>query len=370
MTIVLFIIVLAILILAHELGHFLAAKSVGVRVEEFGIGFPPRLYSWRPKGSETLYSINWIPFGGFVKIFKEDEDISQLLDEEKVRTLDAKPWYMKVWVLIAGVLFNVLLAWALISIGISVGFPMSVTEQTTGIVGTPSVVLMHIEEGSPAQTAGFLPGDALVSIKSEKDVLAGSLSIVSVQDFIAQHGGETLTVAYTREKTIQTTTVVPESIQTGAETRGVIGVVLDYIAIVKLPLFSALWEGAKTTWYALQNVAVGLWDFIVQAVTGAADFSQVVGPVGIVGLAGDAARMGIVTLFSFAAMLSLNLAVINMVPFPALDGGRILFVLIEAVKRSPIKPAVSNILNIVGFGLLILLMAAVTIHDVIKLIGW
>lgn len=367
MTIVLFIIVLAILILAHEVGHFLAAKSVGVRVDEFGIGFPPRLYSWRPKGSETLYSINWIPFGGFVKIFKEDEDTTGLTPEEKKRTLDVKPWYAKVWVLIAGVLFNVLLAWGLISIGITLGFPMSVTEQTKGIVDEPSVVLIHIEEGSPAQSAGFLPGDALMSLKSETDTLMSPLSIESVQDFIAQHGGETITVAYTRQEKIETTTVTPAVQTSGEETKGVMGVVLDYIALVKLPLWSAVIEGARTTYYATQNIAVGLWQFLYQTVTGSADFSQVVGPVGIVGLAGDAARMGLVTLLSFAAMLSLNLAVINMVPFPALDGGRILFVLIEAIKRSPIKPVVANTFNFIGFGLLILLMVIVTIHDVIKL---
>lgn len=370
MTVVLFIIVLAVLILAHEYGHFCAAKSVGVRVEEFGIGFPPRLYSWRPEGSETLYSINWIPFGGFVKIFKEDEDSSQLSAEEKAHTLDGKPWYAKVWVLSAGVVFNVLLAWILISVGISVGFPMSVTEQTKGVVGSPSVVLTHIEKDSPAQKAGLSAGDALVSLASDTDTLTGPLSIASVQNFIAHHGGKTLTVSYTRENTTKTTTVVPDMQNVGEESRGVIGVVLDFVAVVKLPIFAAFFEGAQTTRYALQNVAVGLWKFIVQAVTGAADFSQVVGPVGIVGLAGDAARMGIVTLFSFAAMLSLNLAVINMVPFPALDGGRILFVLVEVVKRSPIKPAVSNILNIVGFGILILLMVIVTVHDVAKLIGW
>ncbi|MCR4274482.1 MAG: site-2 protease family protein [Candidatus Campbellbacteria bacterium] len=367
MTVILFIVVLAILILAHEVGHFLAAKSVGVRVDEFGIGFPPRLYSWRPTGSETLYSINWIPFGGFVKIFKEDEDITGLTQEEKEKTLDAKPWYAKVWVLIAGVLFNVLLAWGLISIGITLGFPMSVTPETQGIVGVPSVVLIHIDETSPARDAGFLPGDELVSIAGTTETLEGQLSIVSVQDFIARHGEETLTIAYTREKELKSTTVVPEVRVIGQETRGVIGVALDYIAVVRLPLWLAVIEGAKTTYYATQNIAVGLWQFLYQAVTGAADFSQVVGPVGIVGLAGDAARMGLVTLLSFAAMLSLNLAVINMVPFPALDGGRILFVIIEAIKRSPIKPVVANTFNIVGFGLLILLMVVVTIHDVVKL---
>lgn len=367
MTVILFIIVLAILVFAHELGHFLAAKSIGVRVDEFGIGFPPRAYSWKPKNSETTYSINWIPFGGFVKIFKEDEDTKGLSREELARTLNVKPWYQKIWVLCAGVFFNILLAWGLITIGLSIGLPLSVDESTRGVVGEPVVTVVYTEADSPASVAGMISGDAIVGMRDASGNQLEDVSVTAVQEFIASHDAEELTVTILRDDTEETLMVTPATREVDGETRAVIGVVLDTVGIVRLPVWLAAYEGVKTTASALGAVAVGLWEFLSQAVTGKADFSQVAGPVGIAGLTGDAVRLGFVTLLSFMAMLSLNLAVINLIPFPALDGGRVLFVLIETIKRSPISPVVANTLNFIGFVLLITLMVVVTVHDVLKL---
>ncbi len=368
MTIILFIIVLALLVFAHEFGHFLAAKSVRVRVDEFGIGFPPRLYSWKPKKSETTYSINWIPFGGFVKLFKEDEDTTGLSKDDFSKTLNARPWYQKIWVLFAGVFFNMLLAWGLISIGLSIGLPVSVDEHTTGVVGTPSVVIVHMESDGPAIIAGLLPGDSIVGITTANGEKLDPVTIENVSDFIASHEGKELAIQIERKSIRETIDVTPVAHNIDGETRAVVGVVLDTVAVVRLPVWSAIIEGGKTTALALRAVSLGLWNFLAQVVTGRADFSQVAGPVGIAGLTGDAAALGLVTLLSFMAMLSLNLAIINLIPFPALDGGRILFVLIETIKRSPIKPRVANTLNLVGFALLIVLMIAVTVHDVVKLL--
>ncbi len=367
MTVVLFIVVLAVLVFAHELGHFLAARSVGVRVNEFGIGFPPRLYAWKPKGSATTYSINWIPFGGFVKLFKEDEDTEALSPEEFSETLDAQPRWQRAWVLFAGVFFNILLAWGLISIGLAVGLPMSVDENTEGVVGTPATVLVFVEKNTPAHEAGFVPGDAIQDITDATGVRPDDVSIESVRDFIAAHENQELTLTVTRDETTEILSVTPVSGLVDGEARATIGVVLDTVAVVRLPVYRAIIDGAQTTVYALKAVAVGLWEFLTQAITGRADFSQVAGPVGIAGLTGDAARLGLSALLSFMAMLSLNLAVINLFPFPALDGGRILFLCIEAIKRSPIRPAVANTLNFIGFALLILLMVVVTVHDIVRL---
>lgn len=367
MTVVLFIVVLAILVFAHELGHFLAARSVGARVTEFGIGFPPRLYSWKPKGSETTYSINWIPFGGFVKLFKEDEDTGVLSPEEFAHTLDARAWWQKIWVLSAGVVFNVLLAWGLITAGLSVGLQMSVDESTQGIVGAPSVIALYVESNSPAARAGFIPGDAFSRLCDSADTCLTQPTLEEVQAFIGERPKETVTVSVDRNGSAEILSVVPEAREIEGVERAVIGVVLDTTATVKLPVWSAIIEGGKTTFFALRNVAVGLWEFLAQTVTGRADFSQIAGPVGIAGLTGDAASAGFSALLSFAAILSLNLAVINLIPFPALDGGRILFVLIETMKRSPIKPVVANTLNLIGFALLILLMIVVTVNDIVRL---
>lgn len=367
MTVVLFIVVLAVLVFAHELGHFLAARSVGVRVNEFGIGFPPRLHAWKPKGSETTYSINWIPFGGFVKLFKEDEDSGDLSREEFVRTLDAQVWWQKIWVLSAGVLFNVLLAWGLISTGLFVGLPMSVDENTEGLVGKPLSVVIHVEPDSPASAAGFIPGDAIVGMQGPEGVQPQDATIDATVAFIAAHAGDELTVTIRRKETEEVVYVTPIAREISGETRGVVGVALDTVGVVRLSARSAIVEGGKTTLVALRSVSIGLWEFITQAVTGRADFSQVAGPVGIAGLTGDAAAIGLSALLSFAAMLSLNLAVINLIPFPALDGGRILFVLIETIKRSPIRPSIAGALNFIGFILLILMMIVITVHDIVRL---
>ncbi len=366
MTVVLFIVVLAVLVFAHELGHFLAARSVGVRVSEFGIGFPPRLYTWKPEGSETTYSLNWIPFGGFVKLFKEDEDTGALSPEEFARTLDAKPWYQKVWVLVAGVLFNVLLAWGLITAGLTIGVPMSIDETTEGVVGTPTTMILYVDEASPAGRAGFRVHDAIVRVTDSTGAEAGA-DITAIQDFIAMHEGQALQVVVQRAGEDVTLTAQPEMRTLEGEERAVIGVVLDEVGIVRYPIWKALGVGAQTTWVTLQSVVVGLGVFFKDMALGDADFSTVAGPVGIAGLTGDAVALGFSALLSFAAMLSLNLAVINLVPFPALDGGRILFALIEAVKGSPVRPSVANTLNIIGFALLMLLMIAITVHDVVKL---
>jgi regulator of sigma E protease len=172
-------------------------------------------------------------------------------------------------------------------------------------------------------------------------------------------------VSFARGDEQKTVTVTPgEGI---IPDRKAIGISMDMIGKLSLPIHQAFWEGAKTTTSLVHLVTVGLVTFIFDTVRGNSDFSQVTGPVGIVGLVGDASKLGVIYVLSFTAFISINLAVINLIPFPALDGGRLLFVAIEAVKRSPISPKVSNMLNTVGFLLLIGLMILVTIHDVIKL---
>ena len=367
MTVALFIVVLAVLVFVHELGHFLAARSVGVRVTEFGIGFPPRLYSRKPKRSETTYSINLIPFGGFVKLFKEDEDTGTLSSEDFSYTLDSRKWWQKIWVLSAGVLFNVLLAWILTSIGLSVGLQVSVDETTPGVVDTPSVIALHVENNSPAALSGFVAGDSFLRICDITDTCVTQPTIEEVMSFISERPKEILEVEVNRRGTKEILSVIPEVREIDGKERAVIGVVLDTTATVKLPLWRSVVEGGSMTLNALRNVSVGLWGFLVRTVTGRADFSQIAGPVGIAGLTGDAVSEGFSALLSFAAILSLNLAVINLIPFPALDGGRIPFVFIEMIKRSPIKPIVANTLNIIGFALLILLMIIVTVNDLVRL---
>jgi regulator of sigma E protease len=150
------------------------------------------------------------------------------------------------------------------------------------------------------------------------------------------------------------------------ENRKVIGIYMENVGVVQLNPVLALWEGGKLTAVTFKQVAVGLGNFIWQAVRGHGDFSQVSGPVGIVGMVGDAASFGFAYLLGFVAFISLNLAVINLIPFPALDGGRVLFVIIEAIIRKPIKPIIANTANTVGFFILIALMLVITYRDIMK----
>ncbi|MEK7579554.1 MAG: RIP metalloprotease RseP [Patescibacteria group bacterium] len=364
MSIILFIIVLAVLILVHEVGHFLAARSVGARVDEFGIGFPPRLWSFKPKGSETTYSINAIPFGGYVKIFGEDAHDASLAPEDTSRSLAHKSKLKQIWVLAAGVVFNILFAWILLWVGFMTGVPTSVTPETKGLTESAHVTLISVLRGAPAEEAGLMSGDEIISLATDEGPLPFT-TVENVQEIIASHEGKLLTMTFEREGKAEIISITPK--EGIVEGKGAIGVTLDLVGVVRLSPFAALIESARTTVLFLKNITIGIGNLIGGAFTGSADIKEISGPVGIVGMVGDAAHRGLIALLTFTALISLNLAIINLVPFPALDGGRILFVIIEAIKRSPINQKVSGTLNLIGFGLLILLMVAITVNDVVQL---
>lgn len=362
MSIVLFIVILVALILVHEFGHFIVAKRAGVRVDEFGIGFPPRLFGVR--WGETLYSINAIPFGGFVKIFGETPDEESLEGPHAARSFVRKPRSIQALVLVAGVLFNILFAWLLISLGYMVGFPTSTDYQGAGEVKDARTIVTRVLPNSPAEKAGLKPGDVIVGLSGGGET--SGLAPQELTAFIEAHpeGLELLFEQGGEEKKaelVPTEGIVPE--------KKIIGIGMDEVGVLKLPLHLALFEGAKLTVNATREIAVGLFMFVKSLAVGTADFSAVTGPVGIVGLVGLASESGFISLLSLTALISINLALINLIPFPALDGGRLLFVGIEAVKGSPIKSSVANTLNAIGFALLITLMVVVTYHDIARLIS-
>ncbi len=364
MSVVLFIVILAVLILFHELGHFLAARSVGARVDEFGIGFPPRAWAFRPKGSETEYSINWIPFGGFVRILGEN-GLDEIAEADKPRSLTSKNRLAQVWVLCAGVLFNVLMGWVFLSISFMSGVPSSVAPETHGLVGAPEITILQALEDTPASDAGFESGDVIRAMFREGDTQETiPQSVVEVQEFIAASAGIPLTFTFEREGAVKTLVVTPEI---NEQRKGIIGISLDLIGTIKLSPLDALIEGGRMTGKFLVSIAQGLGGFVRDAFSGTADYSQVSGPVGIVGMVGTVSNQGFIALLSFAALISLNLAIINLVPFPALDGGRVLFIIIEAITRKPLPIRVTQWANIIGFGILILLMILITVNDIINL---
>lgn len=362
MSAILFIIVLGVLIFVHELGHFLVAKWAKIRVDEFAIGFPPRIVSF--VRGETRYALNLIPFGGYVKIFGENPDDASLAEGATDSFVHKSKW-IQAAVLIAGVTFNVVFAWLLFSVSFMSGFPAIVTDDNRAQVTEPQTVITSVLPDSPAATAGLAIGDVVYMLEVPDKAVLGQPSVEGVQKFIETHGTEPITIVVERDEALLPITVEPtDGIVEG---KPAIGIAMNLIGELNLGFFAAIGEGATTTLTMMRDIAVGLATFITDIVRGQAQFDQVAGPVGIAGLVGDASEFGFMYLLGFTAFISLNLAVLNMIPFPALDGGRLLFVLIEGVTRKQIKPVVANTLNAVGFALLLLLMVVVTVSDVLKL---
>jgi regulator of sigma E protease len=364
--IVLFFVILAILVLVHEFGHFYAAKKSGVRVDEFGLGFPPRI--WSKQVGETLYTINAIPFGGFVKIFGENPDEESISGPDSTRSFVKIAKWKQVIILGAGITMNVLFAWFLFSIAFMSGMTMGVSESVAKYVTEPHVIVLDALPNSPSAKAGLVSGDEIISFKvlgATASATATASTVESVQNAMKESGGKKVALEVKRLTGNKYIEVTPERGVLGD--KYAIGISMDLVGKVNLPFFTAIWEGAKLTSSVFGQIAGGLYTLIHDAVLGKADVSQLSGPVGIARLVGDASKLGFVYLLSFTAFISLNLAVLNLVPFPALDGGRILFVIIEAVIRRPITPKIANTINAVGFGLLIFFMLFVTYKDIVKL---
>jgi regulator of sigma E protease len=364
LTILIFIIILAALIFVHELGHFLAAKLSGIRVDEFALGFPPRLFSF--KKGETRYALNLIPFGGYVKIFGENPDYESLNGPDSTRSFVRKPKYIQLIVLVAGIVMNVLFAWGLFSLSLMVGLPATADSYQDPSIKNIHLAITEVSVNSPAAKAGLKPGDTILSMQQGSTRLENqTLTPENIQQLISQSKAQPIHVAYKENSSTKETTIV--AVDGIVKDKLAVGIAMSLVGDLHQSFFHAVYQGGKLTLLSIKEVAVGLYSFFSRAFVGKADFSQVSGPVGIVGLVGDASRFGFAYLLSFTALISLNLAVINILPFPALDGGRIFFVLVEAIIRRPIKPTIANAINGIGFAILLLLMAIVTFKDIVKL---
>lgn len=351
------------LVLVHEFGHFFSAKKFGIRVDEFGFGFPPKLFGI--KKGETEYTFNLLPVGGFVKIFGENPDEENTNGPDSERSFVNKPKWQQATVLFAGVLMNFLLAWVLFSIGFMSGLPTSAGSEPTGYkLQNVNLVITSVLAKSPAEQAGLKIGDKIINARIGNNFTT-YVSPETIKSLVVGGEGKEIEIGYKRgqESDINIAKVVP------VETSGhpAIGISMDMIGTAKLPFFKAIWEGLRLDWFMTKNTAIGLYTLVLQAISGKGSFDTVTGPVGMVGIVGDAYNFGFVYLLSFAALISINLAIINLLPFPALDGGRLFFLLIEKIKGSRINPNIANTANMIGFGILILLMVFITYHDVAKL---
>ena len=358
MALIIFLIVLSVLIFVHELGHFAVAKFFGIRVDEFGLGFPPKaksLFTWRG----TEFTLNWLPLGGFVRIFGENAptEVGVPTGVGRGESFQEKNRGIQAAVLSAGVVMNFLFAWLLISIGFASGMPSSATSSFP--IENAQTTITSVLPNSPADLVGLKPGDIILSA-SRGGAQAGEMAS-DIANFIAESEAP-LEFQILRGKQIESIQISPT--YNDGLGRPVIGVSMDEVGVAKLSLSQAVVQGLKTLLDLTRYTAEALWNLIAQALRGQGSLSGLTGPVGLVGIVGDASTLGFSYLLSLTALLSINLTLINLLPFPALDGGRLLAVFVEAVCRRSIPARVLNLVNTIGFALLIFLMVAITIQDI------
>lgn len=355
-TLIIFLVVISVLIFVHELGHFVMAKRSGMRVEEFGFGFPPRLGGIRR--GETLYSLNWIPFGGFVKIYGEDGE-----HRNAPGSFGHGTFWQKTAVIVAGVVMNFLFACVLLVIANGIGLRVGVFDAQTAAVATnQEVLVLDVAPDSPAQAAGLQSLDDIVGFKAD-----GTFTAIAtpeeVQQFAYAHAGTDATIQVRRGS--QLVELPLHLREATGPTQGPIGISLVLTGIIRYPWGQALWRGFASGGTLFVAVLGGYWQLLSSLFTTGHVGADVTGPVGIATLTGQAARVGFSYLIGFVAMISVNLAVLNILPFPALDGGRLVLIIAEKIRGRALSHHIEGAINAAGFIILIALMVAVTVRDVI-----
>lgn len=432
-TIIIFLLVLGTIVFIHELGHFFMAKLYGVKVEEFGLGFPPKIFGF--KRGETEYTLNWVPLGGFVKIVGEDGE-----EKNDPRSFSSRSISQRFQIIAAGVIMNVFLAFVIFSILFMVGFPQGVTGEdpaklknardfnvvigdvskdsslfkadfkpgdkistvdekkvynTKDLYGAVdekrdqkvsigilrgkesiskeivpiqdlSVVITEVSKDSPALGADLRPGDKILSLDGKN-----IYSIRDLQDIVETKRGDRVAIGIAREDENLVKEIVPRKEK--KENEGALGVSLSEgmslaeIATISYSPLDAIQKGFEYTIQMIMVIVMAFVFIIVQIFSTGTTTAEVSGPLGIASMTQQAAAMGFMTVLNFIAIISVNLAIINALPLPALDGGRLLFLIIEKIKGSPLNQEWEAKANNVGFALLMLLMVVVTFKDILRL---
>ena len=337
-TIIIGIVALSVILIVHELGHFIAAKATGIRVEEFGLGYPPRLVSF--KRGETRYSLNAIPFGGFNRLTGEE-------DPKDPRSLAGKSRGIRLLVLSSGSLMNFLLAFLLFSI----------IFMLPGDAETGQVVVEEVAPNSPASMAGIEAGDIILSI-NDQPVDSNTKLSQYIEDNL---GKETTIVVQHSDSTKENIQLIPR--QQPPEGEGAIGVAVR--TLKRYPFWQAIPKGA-----ARLVETVVLWVKGLVSVFTGEESAQFFGPVGIAQLTVEVARLGIRPLLNVTALISLILSICNLFPLPAIDGGRIAFVFLEWVRRGKrVPPKIEGMVHLIGLAMLLVFMFAVTYQDIARIIS-
>ncbi|HLC49381.1 MAG TPA: RIP metalloprotease RseP [Candidatus Andersenbacteria bacterium] len=350
-TILIFLGMLLALVLVHEWGHFIIAKKAGCKVEEFGFGFPPRLFSKMWRG--TLYSFNLLPLGGFVKIEGEN------MDEETPSSTSfaSKSALWRIAILSAGVIMNLVLAAVLLAFESGIGAPTIATPENRGTLTNIMTYVLDISPNSPAAQAHMQPYDRIVRYADiEKPTVA------QIQELTKQLAGTEITAEIERAGQHMQISITPRV--NPPEGEGALGIGLGETGLLKTSWLMAPVEGVKRTAF-MSGAIVDQFAGLIQKLFRKESVGQVLtGPIGIAIYTKEAASLGLSYFLEFAAMISINLAIINILPLPALDGGRILFVIIEKLFGKRVPGNIESYVHTAGFVLLIGLMIAITFKDV------
>ncbi|HEX9610111.1 MAG TPA: M50 family metallopeptidase [Candidatus Limnocylindria bacterium] len=367
-TVAAFIGILVVLVLVHELGHFVVAKRAGITVEEFGIGFPPRIGSVTWHG--TRYSLNWIPLGGFVRMLGEDGNVELkrlqeqgLTDAEIEHAMEGafnrRPVWIRIAVLLAGVAMNFLLAAAVFAVAFSM----------PRLVAQGPLTVTDVQAGSPA--SGRLEiDDVIVGVDGMTFELSRELT-----EYVAEHGGTPVTLNVERDGEPIDVRVTPRTVTLEDRERGIGPVGFSYEParlVEERPLASgpldAAWRGTAAAAVLAVQIPGGLADAVGGLIGLNPDAGDARGPIGIAQETGRILEAPLVTQLLFVGLLSVNLAVLNVLPFPPLDGGRILVVLLEGLRRRKLPAEREALIYLAGFAVLIALVILISIQDIQRLI--
>lgn len=344
------------LIVLHEFGHFAIAKKFGVKIEEFGIGLPPRLIG--KKIGETLYSLNLIPLGAFVKLYGEEKEIKE------PRSFTGKPIWQRALIILGGVVSFWIISAILLSIIFGIGVPQAISDQAE--VVNPKVQIVAVASGSPAEEAGIKVGDAIKQLTINNQQLTIN-KVKQVQEFTKEHLGQTVTLTIERGKEVFDATLIPRVLPPEGE--GAMGVGLVRTALTSYPWYLAPIKGVEACFNFTGSIVVGLSQVFGNLIQGKGLPAgvQLMGPIGIGSLMTQAAHLGLTYYLQFIALISIYLAIFNILPIPALDGGKLLFLGIEKVRRKPVSQKIEQGITSIFFALLIALMIWVTIKDIIRI---
>ncbi len=398
-TILLFIVILGILVVVHEWGHYITARMNGMKVYEFGFGFPPRVLSFYrdpetkkivwvfgkskrgtgngergteggslkktvsgdDQGSEypgMLWSINLLPIGGFVRIKGENGEHAKDSD-----SFGSKKAWQRVVVLVAGVTMNFIFAGVVLGLGFMIGLPADLSygvDKHAQIIEEASVIVQQVQSDTPAEMAGINFGDKIIGF-DDVDVS----SITEMNEYIDAHADVEIVAHILRGEENLELALMPKIFEGDADAS--IGVAVAEAGIIKYPWYIAIYKGFVAAVFGLMNIFVAFYYLIKNLIIGQGLLFEVAGPVGIANIVGQSAKLGFNYILNVTAMLSLSLAAINILPIPALDGGRVLFILIEKIIRRPVPMKYEQFAHMIGFALLMVLIVVVTWRDIVGL---